>query len=356
MVRTSFRALATAIGALVLAAPLAAQERGTVDVGGFGSVARFDKALTLDGAYGGGGRLGMYFAPSLSGEFEESEMRASRTLGLNNVNVGILSSRLTAVPIKRGRFSLLVGAGAGIGTETNFLHSYGVNGLLGAKLALTNSAALRVDGVMDWLANNSWKRFASMHVGLSLYRSPTHRAVTQFVTMPGTMTMVQGPDSESAMEQARLRRTAAAYRELRDSLAQPKAVTTRGASSAAALATMEEMINFSTDGSDLTPESKATLDSKVAIFRQNPAMRIVIIGNTDERATDAYNMGLGGRRASAAKAYLVSQGVDPVRIEITTHGERNPLAAGTSTDAEAQNRRDEFRLLISSDYLVKPKP
>jgi peptidoglycan-associated lipoprotein len=80
-------------------------------------------------------------------------------------------------------------------------------------------------------------------------------------------------------------------------------------------------------------------------------MRIVIVGNTDERATDAYNMALGVRRADAAKAYLVSRGVDAMRIEILSLGESQPTAAGTSTGAQARNRRAEFRLLVASDYV-----
>jgi peptidoglycan-associated lipoprotein len=85
-------------------------------------------------------------------------------------------------------------------------------------------------------------------------------------------------------------------------------------------------------------------------------MRIIIIGNTDKRASDGYNMLLGGRRARAAKDYLVAQGIDALRIEITSEGERKPITAGRSASAEAENRRDEFRLLIASDYLVAPRP
>ena len=84
-------------------------------------------------------------------------------------------------------------------------------------------------------------------------------------------------------------------------------------------------------------------------------MRIVIVGNTDERATDTYNLALGGRRADSAKAYLVSKGIAPIRIEIASRGESQPIAPGTSMNAQAQNRRAEFRLLVASDYLLPPK-
>jgi peptidoglycan-associated lipoprotein len=339
--------------ALIWATAAIAQERGTLEIGGFGSVAAFNNSLTLTHAYGGGGRIGVFLTPSLSAEFEDGEMRATRTLGLRDVNVGILSSRLTAVPVKYGAFSLLVGAGAGIGTETNFLHSYGLNTLLGVKLALNDHAALRMDGIVDWLANNNWKSFQSLHVGLSLYRSPRIAVMTQTVTVQGPTVMgPQRPDSVSAEEQARLRRASREYTRLRDSLARPQPVSSP--SSAAALATMNETIRFATDKAELSVQAKAALDSKVQVFRANPSMRIIIVGNTDERASDSHNMVLGQRRSAAAKAYLVSQGVDAGRIEISSEGERNPAAAGASASAEAINRRDEFRLLIASDFLVPP--
>lgn len=352
----SQRVLAIGMAALVWAAPAVAQQRGTVEFGGFGSVASFDKSLTLNSAYGGGGRIGVFFDPRWSAEFESGEMRATRTLGLRDVNVGILSTRLTAVPIKTGALSILLGAGAGIGTETNFMHTYGLNGLVGAKVALSNFAALRVDAVMDWLANNNWKSFKSVHLGLSLYRHPNVRLTTRTRTLlsPAVPMTVQLTESVDSYEQARLRRVDAAYRDLRDSLARP-ALGMPAQSSASALATMEEKIHFATDRAELTPESKAILDSKIAVFRANPGMRIIVIGNTDERASDAHNMALGRRRSDAAKAYLVAHGIDAARIEVTSEGERNPTAEGTSLNAQARNRRDEFRLLIASDYLVPPE-
>jgi peptidoglycan-associated lipoprotein len=348
----SLRAITIGATLLACAVPVAAQERGTVEFGAFGSAGMFDKSLTLSHGFGGGGRVGIYLDPRLALEFEKGEMSAERTLGLSNVNVGILAGRLVATPIRSGALSILVGAGAGAGTETNFLHSYGVNALVGAKVALSDYAAIRIDGISDWLANYNWKSYQSVHIGLSLYRRPNR--VTRTIEVTGPTTYLQRPDSVSAEEQARRRRAEQDYRNLRDSLSRPDAA--KAASSASALATMEEKVHFATDKSDITPEGKAILDSKVAVFGANPRMRIVIVGNTDERASDAYNMGLGGRRSAAAKAYLVAQGIDPVRIEITTEGKRSPTAAGTSTSAEAQNRRDEFRLLIASDYLVSPKP
>jgi peptidoglycan-associated lipoprotein len=128
------------------------------------------------------------------------------------------------------------------------------------------------------------------------------------------------------------------------------------ASNVAALATMLEMIHFERDESSLDDVSRAILRDKVAIFNANPEMKIVITGYASSPGTDAYNMALGFRRATAARAYLMSQGVAENRIEISTRGENNLIVAGPGEVATAANRRGQFRLLIADPYLMAPKP
>jgi len=119
------------------------------------------------------------------------------------------------------------------------------------------------------------------------------------------------------------------------------------ASSAASLATMQELVHFAYDKSDLTEDSREALDSKVSVFRANPAMRILIVGHTDHRCTGAYNLALGTRRAEAVRDYLVAQGVASSRIELETRGKTQPIASGNSEGAMAQNRRDAFVILVA---------
>lgn len=172
----SIRTLYVCVAALVLSVPAAAQERGTMEVGAFASGASFNRDLTLTNAYGGGGRVGMYLDRTWSVEFEDAEMRAGRTNGLQDVNVGLLSGRLVNTPARLGPVQLLAGVGLGVSTETNFMHTYGVDALVGAKFPINDHAAFRVDGVMDWLANQDWKSFGSIRAGLSFYRHPSPRA------------------------------------------------------------------------------------------------------------------------------------------------------------------------------------
>jgi outer membrane protein OmpA-like peptidoglycan-associated protein len=341
-------AIMVGVAVLVGAVPATAQKRGTMEFGGFASNTSWDNSLNMNSNWGGGARVGVFIFPRLSAEFEGGGGNASRPLGLANVNVGVLSGRLTAVPFKFGSVSILLGAGADH-TDTYFFESYGFHGLLGAKVRLSDYVALRVDGINSWMANGNGQQ-KSLHLGLSFYRNPGVNTVTRYVAGEPAP---QRPDSVSAYETRRLRAAAASYQALRDSLNRPKLAGPP--SSAAALATMQQVIHFQHDQSDLSDSARVILDDKVTVFRANPAMRIVISGFASQPGTAEYNMALGLRRAEAAKAYLVSRGVDPIRIEIATKGEGQLLVEGPGEVADAQNRRGQFRLLIADPYLAAPK-
>lgn len=331
---------------LVGAVPVLSQERGTMEFGAFGSAASFDRDLSLTTAFGGGGRVGMFLNPRWSIEFEDAEVRASRPNGLRDVNVGLLSGRLVAVPVKAGRLSLLLGAGAGVSTETNFMHSYGVDVLAGAKLALNNHVALRVDGVFDWLANENWKTYRSVRAGLVVYRHAGSRVKTVAVLSPAPVQMVQR-DSVSAAETRRLREREAALATLRDSLR--NAVPVPAAPTPAAVAVMQARIHFAFDKSELTDSAKLILDDKVRVFLANPTMSVVLTGFTDVSGSDAYNLALGTRRAQAARDYIVSKGIDARRVSIDSKGEREQIANSAGASGEAPNRRTIFQVLITPD-------
>ena len=314
-----------------------------MEFGAFGSAATFDNALSLKTAFGGGGRIGMFLDPRWLVEFEKAEMRATRPSGLKDVNVGILASRLIFTPVTSGALSFLIGGGAGIGTETNFLHSYGVDALVGAKFALTDNASLRVDGTWDWLANEDWKAYKSVRVGISVYRHPNKQV--QRVTVASPPMMMTHEDSVSASETRRLRERDNALRMLRDSLRNAP-VRNASMTSAATMATMQARIHFAFDKSVLTDSATRILDDKVQVFRDNPSMTIAIMGFTDVKGTDSYNMALGERRAQSAKDYIVAHGIDASRVIIDSKGERQQIDTG-----DAANRRAVFQLLIAPDVV-----
>ena len=341
----SVKVFAFGVLALIAAIPVAAQQRGTVEFGAFGSAASFDNKLSLKTGYGGGGRVGIFLVPRLSIEFEDALMKVSRPNGLRSVNMGILSGRLVAVPVKSGKLSLLLGAGAGVSTETNFMHTYGADVLVGVKLAIGSNTALRLDGVYDWLANEDWKSYRSVHLGLSVYRHPAHEIRT-VVEPAAAATVMQHDDSVSAAETRRLRDREAALLALRDSL-QKAPPSSRPITPPATLTTMEATIHFAFDKSVLTDSAKTILDEKVVLFRANPSVTIVVEGYTDLIGSSGYNMALGARRAHAAKAYIVAHGVDAGRVIVESKGESDPITTAPGIAAQAPNRRAIFRLLIA---------
>src|SRR5204863_9468319 len=96
------------------------------------------------------------------------------------------------------------------------------------------------------------------------------------------------------------------------------------------------------------------LDQNMAILQANPALRIRVSGHCDERGSDEYNLALGNRRATAAKQYLVSHGIDASRIETVSYGEERPIDPGHDEEAWAKNRRDELEILAGGDALKQP--
>ena len=99
-----------------------------------------------------------------------------------------------------------------------------------------------------------------------------------------------------------------------------------------------ERVYFDLDQSRLDADDREILMRQAAWLQSYPAARILVAGNCDERGTREYNLALGERRASVVKDFLVSQGVDPARIDTISYGKEKPIAAGSNEQAWAQNR------------------
>lgn len=100
-----------------------------------------------------------------------------------------------------------------------------------------------------------------------------------------------------------------------------------------------DRVFFGFDSSDLTAESRATLEKQAAWMKKFGGVRVVLEGHCDERGTREYNLALGERRANAAKDYLVALGINPARVKTISYGKERPAALGHNESAWAQNRR-----------------
>lgn len=180
---------------------------------------------------------------------------------------------------------------------------------------------------------------------------------------PPATTTAPAPNADSIAAAERARADSAAADSARRAQEEAERIARqRAADSAAAAANsvtevrnmLAAMIHFDYDKSALRSDDQAALDRKVSILQANSAVRVRISGHCDERGSDEYNLALGNRRATAAKQYLVSHGIDAGRIETVSYGEERPIATGHDEGSWAQNRRDEFEILSGGDNLKKP--
>ncbi len=102
--------------------------------------------------------------------------------------------------------------------------------------------------------------------------------------------------------------------------------------------------SFAFDRADIKPEFKPTLDKVAGVLRDDPNVRITIIGFTDSIGSEEYNQRLSERRARATADYLISRGVSSSQILSRGLGESEPRASNATAEGRAQNRRVEIYL------------
>jgi peptidoglycan-associated lipoprotein len=101
---------------------------------------------------------------------------------------------------------------------------------------------------------------------------------------------------------------------------------------------------FELDKSDLRDDARAVLTKDAEFFRSYPQVKVSLEGHCDERGSTEYNLGLGQRRAEAAKNYLISLGISADRIETTSWGKERPFCTEHDESCWQQNRRAHFVL------------
>ena len=105
-----------------------------------------------------------------------------------------------------------------------------------------------------------------------------------------------------------------------------------------------DVVYFSSDSTDLTPEGQQTLSQQAQWLQQYPQNTITIEGHADERGTREYNIALGARRATSVKAYLAQQGVQAARMRTLSYGKERPVATCDDISCWSKNRRAQTML------------
>jgi len=99
---------------------------------------------------------------------------------------------------------------------------------------------------------------------------------------------------------------------------------------------------FDFDKHAIRPDAARTLDANIDWLKANASALVLIEGHCDERGTNAYNLALGERRASATLDYLVARGVAATRVTVISYGEERPVCTAHNEACWAQNRRAHF--------------
>ncbi len=114
-------------------------------------------------------------------------------------------------------------------------------------------------------------------------------------------------------------------------------------------------IHFALDRSFVSPASAQVLDRVAEVLQQYPVIVIEIVGHTDPRASNEYNLALGRRRALATRSYLLRKGIAPERMTIRSQGESQLKVPGSTDIVDyARDRRAEiiFKDIRGVDIII----
>ncbi len=110
-------------------------------------------------------------------------------------------------------------------------------------------------------------------------------------------------------------------------------------------ANVEEAPKFGYNDDELLARDRDVLQQVAECLVRGPlkGKAVQLVGHTDPRGTDEYNLGLGSRRAETVRSYLLRLGVPGVRLTPTTRGELD--ANGSDESTWRRDRRVDLELV-----------
>jgi len=109
---------------------------------------------------------------------------------------------------------------------------------------------------------------------------------------------------------------------------------------------------FDYDKASLRPDAMQALqaDSRELrdILKDYPDYKLTIEGHCDERGSAEYNVGLGDRRAAAAKDYLVQVGIPAPQLDVISYGKERPVCQEHDEACWQRNRRIHIMALAQA--------
>jgi len=102
------------------------------------------------------------------------------------------------------------------------------------------------------------------------------------------------------------------------------------------------LLYFKQDSNQLTNESINKLPQILQYIKERTPCNINIIGHTDTKGSQKYNVKLGLKRAQMVKNWIISQGAKDNNIKVQSYGEADPLVKTGDNISEPLNRRVEL--------------
>lgn len=101
----------------------------------------------------------------------------------------------------------------------------------------------------------------------------------------------------------------------------------------------QRIIYFAFDSSDISAEGTALVSAHAHYLVAHPNLHVRLEGNTDERGSREYNIGLGERRAQAVRRSMLLQGVAETQLSTVSYGAERAAVDGHDEAAWSKNRR-----------------
>jgi len=104
-------------------------------------------------------------------------------------------------------------------------------------------------------------------------------------------------------------------------------------------------IFFEFNSASISEDSKTEILKVAQFINENPGIKILIEGHTDDQGSDDYNMELSERRARAVYEFLINYEISPSALTYAGYGESRPIEENDSEKSRSLNRRIEFSIV-----------
>lgn len=107
---------------------------------------------------------------------------------------------------------------------------------------------------------------------------------------------------------------------------------------------LEDELLYRKGGNSVGKDGQTVLGTLASVLNENPNLKIVVVGHTDDRAGRGDSWTQSTERANSVVRALKDMKIDPARLTSAGQGQYNAIADNSTAEGRAQNRRTEIIL------------